>query len=128
MLTPFEQNVKPRRGRISSACIMANSNREVNLSALMTRGGTAGSEASSAYRRAKAFVNKRFFLFGAATMVALARLAPSFGTSGGFLSLVVSKAGEGVGGTGARKRCVGVRGVERPRAGQEDNGCWCTGR
>lgn len=97
----FEQKARSRPRRTSSACIMANSDREANHSALMTRGGTTASE-TSAYRRAKAFVNKRFFLCGAATMVALAKLAPSFGTTGGPLSLVVSKAGEG--GTGTRAR------------------------
>ena len=92
----FEQQPRPRtRTRLTSgSCIMAaESNRQAYRSALMTRGGAA-SEAPSAYHRLKAFVNKRFFLLGAATMVTLARLFPSYGTTGGLLSLVVSKAGE----------------------------------
>ena len=92
----FEQQPRPRtRTRLTSgSCIMAaESNRQAYRSALMTRGGAA-SEAPSAYHRLKAFVNKRFFLLGAATMVTLARFFPSYGTTGGLLSLIVSKAGE----------------------------------
>lgn len=63
--------------------------------ALMTRGGvTAAPRTQGAYGRLRAFLNKRFFLLGAATMVASARFAPALGTSGGLLSLTVSKAGE----------------------------------
>lgn len=64
--------------------------------ALMTRGGVTAAtpKAQSAYNRLKAFLNKRFFLLGAAAMVASARFAPALGTSGGLLSLSVSKAGE----------------------------------
>lgn len=63
-------------------------------SAVMTRGGAISKTQTTVYHRFKAFMNKRFFLLGAATMVASARLAPSFGTKGGLLSLAVSKAGE----------------------------------
>lgn len=62
--------------------------------ALMTRGGVAVSKRQSTYDRLKTFLNKRFFLLGAAAMVASARFAPALGTSGGLLSATVSKAGE----------------------------------
>lgn len=62
--------------------------------ALMTRGGTAVFKTQGSFDRLKAFLNKRFFLLGAAAMVASARFAPALGTSGGLLSLTVSKAGE----------------------------------
>ncbi|CAM9231931.1 unnamed protein product [Ectocarpus sp. 13 AM-2016] len=64
--------------------------------ALVTRGGAAVSKTEperSPYDRLKTFLNKRFFLLGAAAMVAAARVAPSPGTTGGLLSLSVSKAG-----------------------------------
>ncbi|CAM9794171.1 unnamed protein product [Ectocarpus sp. 8 AP-2014] len=64
--------------------------------ALVTRGGAAVSKTQpekSPYDRLKAFLNKRFFLLGAAAMVAAARVVPSPGTTGGLLSLSVSKAG-----------------------------------
>lgn len=61
--------------------------------AVLARGGAA-SKTQTVYHRVKAFLNKRFFLLGAATMVASARLAPSLGTKGGLLSLAASKAGE----------------------------------
>ncbi|CAM9247825.1 unnamed protein product, partial [Hapterophycus canaliculatus] len=61
--------------------------------ALLTRGGAAAPKAQSGFDRLKAFLNKRFFLLGAAAMVASAKLAPSFGTKGGLLSLAVSQAG-----------------------------------
>lgn len=66
--------------------------------ALVTRGGAAVSKTQperSPYDQLKAFLNKRFFLLGAAAMVAAAKVAPSPGTTGGLLSLSVSKAGEG---------------------------------
>lgn len=66
--------------------------------ALVTRGGAAVSKTQlegSPYYQLKAFLNKRFFLLGAAAMVAAARVVPSPGTTGGLLSLSVSKAGEG---------------------------------
>lgn len=67
----------------------------IDSSAVMTRGGAVSkSQTTTVFNRIKAFMNKRFFLLGAATMVASARLAPSFGTKGGLLSLAVSKAGE----------------------------------
>eukprot|EP00752_Nemacystus_decipiens_P003115 g2885.t1 len=64
--------------------------------AVMTRGGATSETQTTVFHRIKAFMNARFFLLGAATMVISARLAPSFGTKGGMLSLAVSKAGVSV--------------------------------
>lgn len=89
----FEYTGPPRPN--SSTSVRLQSECRTSGSALMTRGGVAVSKTQGTYDRLKAFLNKRFFLLGAAAMVASARFAPSFGTSGGLLSLAVSKAGEG---------------------------------
>lgn len=81
-----------RASRNSSRWVRVKTNHSTNSSAVMIRGGAVSNQTT--YHRLKTFMNKRFFLLGAATMVASARLAPSFGTKGGLLSLAVSKAGE----------------------------------
>lgn len=82
-----------RASRNSSPWLRIQTNQNTNNPVIMTRGG-AESKTQTVFHRLKAILNKRFFLLGAATMVASARLAPSFGTKGGLLSLAVSKAGE----------------------------------
>ncbi|CAM9150685.1 unnamed protein product [Scytosiphon promiscuus] len=82
-----------RQPRTSSTRFCHGPERGANGPALMARGGAAAPKTQSGFGRLRAFLNKRFFLLGAAAMVASAKLAPALGTKGGFLSLAVSKAG-----------------------------------
>lgn len=72
-----------------------------NGAALMTRGGGQKPDVvkeHGIYDRVASFLNKRFFLLGAAAMVIAARLAPAVGATGGLLrpELTVNKAGESI--------------------------------
>ena len=71
----------------------------VHSSGIDVRGGGLASrkEVNQNFnRKFVTFLNKRFFLIGAAAAVSLARLAPGVGATGGFLrpEVTVNRAGE----------------------------------
>eukprot|EP00903_Cladosiphon_okamuranus_P017560 g16174.t1 len=91
---PFQRTSIRCSSNSGSSSLRLQAKRNTSSFAVMTRGGAASkAQTPPVYHRIKAFVNKRFFLLGAATMVASSRLAPSLGSTGGLLSLAVSKGG-----------------------------------